>query len=66
MNWPRGHIDGAGFFRIFWRILLPSSGPIIVVTIIWQFTNVWNDFPFGALVCRRRKCADDGCPEQSG
>ena len=41
-------IDGAGFFRIFWRVLLPSSGPIIVVTIIWQFTNIWNDFLFGA------------------
>jgi glucose/mannose transport system permease protein len=41
-------IDGAGFWRIFWRILLPSSGPIIVVTVIWQFTNVWNDFLFGA------------------
>ncbi len=41
-------IDGAGFFRIFQRILLPSSGPIIVVTVIWQFTNVWNDFLFGA------------------
>ena len=40
-------IDGAGFFQIFARILLPSSGPIIVVTIIWQFTNVWNDFLFG-------------------
>ncbi len=41
-------IDGASFFGIFWRILLPSSGPIIVVTVIWQFTNVWNDFLFGA------------------
>jgi len=41
-------IDGAGFFRIFFKILLPSSGPIIVVTVIWQFTNVWNDFLFGA------------------
>jgi glucose/mannose transport system permease protein len=41
-------IDGAGFFRIFRRILLPSSGPIIVVTVIWQFTNIWNDFLFGA------------------
>lgn len=41
-------IDGAGFFRIFWRILLPSSGPIAVVCIIWQFTNIWNDFLFGA------------------
>lgn len=41
-------IDGAGFFRIFWRILLPSSGPIIVVSVIFQFTNIWNDFLFGA------------------
>ncbi|MGF6228344.1 glucose/mannose transport system permease protein [Inquilinus ginsengisoli] len=40
-------IDGAGFFRIFWRILLPNSIPIIVVTVIWQFTNIWNDFLFG-------------------
>jgi glucose/mannose transport system permease protein len=41
-------IDGAGLFQIFWRILLPSSGPIIVVSVIWQFTNIWNDFLFGA------------------
>ena len=41
-------IDGAGFFQIFWRILLPVSGPIAVVSIIWQFTNIWNDFLFGA------------------
>lgn len=41
-------MDGAGFVRTFTRILLPSSGPIIVVTVIWQFTNIWNDFLFGA------------------
>jgi len=41
-------MDGAGFFTIFRRILLPNSGPIIVVTVIWQFTNIWNDFLFGA------------------
>jgi glucose/mannose transport system permease protein len=41
-------IDGAGFFRIFWRIMLPVSAPIAVVSIIWQFTNIWNDFLFGA------------------
>jgi glucose/mannose transport system permease protein len=41
-------MDGAGFFRLFWRLLLPNSGPIIVVAIIWQFTNIWNDFLFGA------------------
>ncbi|MBX8826427.1 carbohydrate ABC transporter permease [Ochrobactrum sp. SFR4] len=41
-------IDGASFMQIFRRILLPSSGPIIVVSVIWQFTNIWNDFLFGA------------------
>ena len=41
-------MDGAGFFRLFWRLLLPNSGPIIVVAVIWQFTNIWNDFLFGA------------------
>ena len=41
-------IDNAGFFQIFWRILLPSSGPIIVVSVILQFNNIWNDFLFGA------------------
>jgi glucose/mannose transport system permease protein len=41
-------IDGASFFQIFNRILLPSSGPIVVVSVIWQFTNIWNDFLFGA------------------
>jgi len=41
-------IDGASFLQIFRRIMLPSSGPIIVVTVIWLFTNIWNDFLFGA------------------
>ncbi|WP_192965870.1 carbohydrate ABC transporter permease [Phycobacter azelaicus] len=41
-------IDGAGFFTIFWRIILPLSPPIIVVSVIWQFTQIWNDFLFGA------------------
>lgn len=40
-------IDGAGFFQIFRRIMLPNSLPIIVVTVIYQFTNIWNDFLFG-------------------
>jgi len=42
-------IDGAGFFTIFFRILLPISGPIIVVSVIWQFTQIWNDFLFGVV-----------------
>ena len=40
-------VDGAGFFRIFLSIFLPLSLPIIVVTVIWQFTQIWNDFLFG-------------------
>lgn len=41
-------MDGAGFFGVLLRILLPNSTPIIVVTVIWQFTNIWNEFLFGA------------------
>ncbi|MGB0497079.1 MAG: carbohydrate ABC transporter permease [Rubricella sp.] len=40
-------VDGAGFFRIFTAIFLPLSTPIIVVSVIWQFTQIWNDFLFG-------------------
>jgi len=40
-------IDGAGFFRIFWRIILPLSTPILIVTVIWQFTHIWNEFLYG-------------------
>src|SRR4029078_1631969 len=40
-------IDGAGFFRIFWRIILPLSAPILIVTVIWQFTHIWNEFLYG-------------------
>ena len=40
-------IDGASFLRIFFTIFLPISLPIITVTVIWQFTQIWNDFLFG-------------------
>ena len=40
-------IEGAVFWRIFWRSVLPLSTPILMVTLIWQFTNIWNDFLFG-------------------
>ena len=40
-------VDGASFWRIFFSIFLPLSIPIIVVTVIWQFTQIWNDFLFG-------------------
>jgi glucose/mannose transport system permease protein len=40
-------IDGAGFYRIYWRIVLPLSPPILIVTVIWQFTHIWNEFLYG-------------------
>ncbi len=40
-------VDGAGYFRTFWRIVLPLSPPILIVCVIWQFTGIWNEFLFG-------------------
>ncbi|WP_171133448.1 MULTISPECIES: carbohydrate ABC transporter permease [unclassified Ruegeria] len=42
-------IDGAGFWRIFRRIMLPLSPPIVIVCVIWQFTGIWNEFLFGTV-----------------
>ncbi len=41
-------MDGAGFLGVLWRILLPNSAPIIVVTVIWQFTSIWNEYLFAS------------------
>lgn len=40
-------VDGAKFMNIFTKIILPTSTPVIAVSIIWQTTNIWNDFLFG-------------------
>ena len=42
-------LDGASFWQIFWRIVVPLSTPILVVTLIWQFTSIWNDFLYGVV-----------------
>ncbi len=42
-------IDGAGFWRIFYKIILPLSPPILIVTVIWQFTGIWNEYLFGVV-----------------
>ena len=42
-------LDGAGFLTIFLRILMPMSTPIVMVCLIWQFTQIWNDFLFGVV-----------------
>lgn len=45
-----GKIDGAGFFQLYWNILLPISVPGFVVVIIWQFTQLWNEFLFAVSI----------------
>lgn len=42
-------IDGAGFWGIFLKIMVPMSLPIFVVGIILQVTGIWNDFLFGVI-----------------
>lgn len=37
-------IDGAGFFRVFWEVMLPLAKPVIATTIILQFMSSWNAF----------------------
>ncbi|MCU0499209.1 MAG: carbohydrate ABC transporter permease [Anaerolineae bacterium] len=45
-----GSIDGAGFWGLYWYIVLPISLPGFVVVIIWQFTQIWNEFLFGVTL----------------
>jgi glucose/mannose transport system permease protein len=42
-------IDGAGFWGVYGRIMLPMSLPIFVVAMILQVTGIWNDFLFGVV-----------------
>jgi ABC-type molybdate transport system permease subunit len=43
-------IDGAGLFRIFWSVVLPTARPILMVVVIMSFTNIWNDFLFALVL----------------
>ncbi|RVD71643.1 carbohydrate ABC transporter permease, partial [Mesorhizobium sp. M4A.F.Ca.ET.029.04.2.1] len=45
-------VDGAGFWGIYLRIMLPMSLPIFVVAVILQVTGIWNDFLFGVVYTR--------------
>jgi len=42
-------IDGAGEWRIFWRVMLPLAKPALAVVALFQFLGTWNDF-FGPLL----------------
>jgi len=46
-------VDGAGFWRIYFEVMLPMSLPIFVVALILQVTGIWNDFLFGVVFAGR-------------
>ncbi|SED29015.1 carbohydrate ABC transporter membrane protein 2, CUT1 family [Rhizobiales bacterium GAS191] len=46
-------VDGAGFFRIFWSIMMPMATPILIVAMILQVTGIWNDFILGLVFAGR-------------
>lgn len=37
-------IDGAGFVRVFWSIMLPNAGPVIATAVILTLMRTWNSF----------------------
>jgi glucose/mannose transport system permease protein len=43
-------MDRAGMLRTYWSVVLPVSAPAFVVTAIWQFTSIWNDFLFAVFI----------------
>jgi glucose/mannose transport system permease protein len=43
-------IDGADFFRIYTDVVFPLSIPGFVVVVIWQFTQIWNEFLFAVTM----------------
>jgi len=45
-------IDGAGFFKLYLRVIFPLSIPGFVVTFIWQFTQIWNEFLWGITLTK--------------
>lgn len=42
-------VDGAGFWGIYFRVMMPMSIPIFTVGVILQVTGIWNDFLFGVV-----------------
>ncbi len=47
-------IDGASEWRIFWRVILPLSRPVLAVAALFHFLFAWNDF-LGPLLYLTRK-----------
>ncbi len=37
-------MDGAGFFRTFWQVMLPLAGPALAAVAILSFQGTWNGY----------------------
>jgi raffinose/stachyose/melibiose transport system permease protein len=47
-------IDGAGYFRTFFFILLPLVKPAIATVVVFRFVPIWNDFFYPLMLMRDR------------
>lgn len=45
-----GRIDGAGEFRIFWKIMLPQCKPAVISLFIFHFMYQWNDLLYPLIM----------------
>jgi multiple sugar transport system permease protein len=43
-------IDGAGFFAIYWRIIVPLGGPAFATSAILSFLAIWNAYLWPVMV----------------
>ena len=43
-------IDGASLMGIYWNVMFYISIPVFVVVLIWQFTQIWNEFLFAVVL----------------
>ena len=65
-------IDGADHFKIFWRLVLPLSVPVIAAFAIFQFLWTWNDYLVAVVMISvnqtpsRRRCRSPTRPASSG
>ena len=42
-------IDGAGYFRIFWKIIMPIIKPAWLTVTLFAFRDIWSAIPSGTI-----------------
>jgi multiple sugar transport system permease protein len=47
------YVDGANYFTIFWRIVLPLSGPALATLGVFSFMGLWNSYLWPLFVARK-------------